>query len=689
MYATAMAARAKERKKTSATSDASGKKDTPPSATNPSAAMNVGKEEGQLMGMEGRAARLGAKSATAKKRQQQQQVEDSSSSGSDSSLDAVADKIATTSMGTPKKPAGSSAKPVGAAPPTDERKAKTEAPSAKTKAPSAKTETPAAKQETARGAGPAGAKQQAVPAGKSLADAMGDKYKHEYKSATAKPQVAEANPEQVAPSEVGANDDTAEAAPGKQAEEQLLHMLEAFLDDRHLEMMALRKNADGSGADGAGGSETKGPPVLDKAAHSKLLQTLCKSMGEMDAAMEVLQQLRTAGHASSVPVPRASGDGERPQLSLQDGVYMLSRDDKLHPQYGAEEIVLTQGGDLDLARAVRLVADGGTVRVVGSSSAPAVPASGAGLVGMGSLEPLPSRSDGEKGGEETRSRAADGSGGGAGGQRRLEWLSFGTEWPKAVHVRGLVRAPGAAKHPSTDIESRWLLAHGSEGSVRDCRLRHDCSANPLWCPSCVPTVDVWGGPWLFEQSAIKSVGGSAVVVMGEGQVNITECKLGGNGTAAASDCLVAGAGEVFVSKTDLSFAVPAAGAAAAAQFGAGGGISVWGSAKCKAEWCHIHDCARGVFVDDAGALELESVGFSCLSAGALAAGPSAGQARLSAVSCVLHQLSAKPTAEPAVPTEGGVAGGGRASDFAEAAPWVDERRPGICSGQDNQFSVAA
>jgi hypothetical protein len=60
----AMAARAKERAK-----DAPPilrEKELPPSASNPSAAMNVGKDEAQLMGMEGRAARLAAKTPTSK-----------------------------------------------------------------------------------------------------------------------------------------------------------------------------------------------------------------------------------------------------------------------------------------------------------------------------------------------------------------------------------------------------------------------------------------------------------------------------------------------------------------------------------------------------------------------------------------------------------------------------------------------
>ena len=60
----AMSARAKERAK-----DAPPilrEKELPPSASNPSAAMNVGKDEAQLMGMEGRAARLAAKTPTSK-----------------------------------------------------------------------------------------------------------------------------------------------------------------------------------------------------------------------------------------------------------------------------------------------------------------------------------------------------------------------------------------------------------------------------------------------------------------------------------------------------------------------------------------------------------------------------------------------------------------------------------------------
>jgi hypothetical protein len=67
VHAAAMAARAKQRQQTSAVEVEKPDKELPPSASNPSAAMNVGKDEGQLMGMEGRAARLAAKSTASNK----------------------------------------------------------------------------------------------------------------------------------------------------------------------------------------------------------------------------------------------------------------------------------------------------------------------------------------------------------------------------------------------------------------------------------------------------------------------------------------------------------------------------------------------------------------------------------------------------------------------------------------------
>ena len=64
-----MAARAKKRQQAAAVENEKADKELPPSASNPSAAINVGKDEGQLMGMEGRAARLAAKSAASKQQQ--------------------------------------------------------------------------------------------------------------------------------------------------------------------------------------------------------------------------------------------------------------------------------------------------------------------------------------------------------------------------------------------------------------------------------------------------------------------------------------------------------------------------------------------------------------------------------------------------------------------------------------------
>lgn len=214
----------------------------------------------------------------------------------------------------------------------------------------------------------------------------------------------------------------------------------------------------------------------------------------------------------------------------------------------------------------------------------------------------------------------------------------------------------------------------------------------------MPTIDVWAGPWLFENSVIQSIGGGAMTVMRRGDVNITCCRVGGEAApggdgasdgrgAVASDCVVvSGEARLHMNRCDVSFASPAPSVAADAQIGAGGGISVMGKAACSVQYSHVHHCSRAIFLDDEADVSLESVGLSCLGKGALAAGANAEAARLNASNCVLHELGAASNDGPKTKARG--AAGAAKGEACEAAPWINSRRPGFSSGEGNQFSLA-
>lgn len=232
-----------------------------------------------------------------------------------------------------------------------------------------------------------------------------------------------------------------------------------------------------------------------------------------------------------------------------------------------------------------------------------------------------------------------------------------------------------------------MLGYGSEGSIRDCRLGHLSDSSSGWCTWMVATVDVWGGPWLVDKCVVKSVGGSALLAMRCANVNVTCSRVGGeSASATAADCVVAAEdASVTVGQSDMCFAARAADVAADAQMGAGSGVAVMGRAVCVVTVSHVHDCARGVFVDDSSTVRLDQVAFSVLASRPLAAGATAGEARLTVTNCVGHELNAG---------HGGKQGGTGAEAEAasvdlEGVGWMDGRRPGFSEGHDNVFSLAS
>jgi len=302
-----MAARAKERQRAAPAAQ----DDTPPSASNPSAALNVGKEEGQQMGMEGRAARLGAKSAQQQETQKQQEKkkaaadDDSSSSQSSSvSLGDVSRKLAAISVegDASGHSAASEHKKTETSPVT--KPASAPAPAADTAGLGAKT----AQQQQQK------QQQQKQQQEKKAADAdgsssesssvsLGDISKllaatsvkdnksgdsaaasqHKKPATSPVPQLASA-PASASEVEVRKTAE-GEGDSNSEASQQLLGKIVEFLDGTQLEISSLRS------AMGAGDEESVAK--LDKAAHSKMLQTLSQSMAELDVAMETLEHLRS------------------------------------------------------------------------------------------------------------------------------------------------------------------------------------------------------------------------------------------------------------------------------------------------------------------------------------------------------------------------------------------------------------
>jgi hypothetical protein len=349
LCATAMAARAKQRQQEAAKDES---KEAPPSAKNPSAALNVGKDEAQIMGMEGRAARLAAKSAAAKKQPHQKPRDDDSSSSegaqpfvtssaaskkapvqdesssddsSSASVEDVAKKLACTSIGSKsgssacmddaaKKLAGVSvgSKHGGATPqasskaPTKPKQVAPATPAVALPAPVQKNGAPPTAESAPTASAPAGA------GDKGTSDKMEHANKHANKA------------------------------------QALLAKIEAFLEGTEEEIKSLPSALKDGGAEGAA--------RFDKDERAQLWRTLAKSMAEMDAAMLALEQLRQHGNAQSLPLPLQGGEaggeskgaGVGTQSGPQDGAWMLTSDDSLHHQFGATEIVVTKTDPMEL-----------------------------------------------------------------------------------------------------------------------------------------------------------------------------------------------------------------------------------------------------------------------------------------------------------------------------------------------------
>jgi len=298
-----MAARAKERQRAAPAAQ----DDTPPSASNPSASLNVGKEEGQQMGMEGRAARLGAKSAQqheTKKQQEKKKAaadDDSSSSQSSSvSLGDVSRKLAATSMegDASGHSAASEHKMTEASPVT--KPASAPAPAADTAGLGAKTarqqqqKQQQQQEKKAKDADSSSSESSSVSLGdiskKLAATSVKDNKSGDSAAASQHKKTATSPVPQLASAPASASEvEVRKTAEGEgdsnsEASQQLLGKIVEFLDGTQLEISSLRS------AMGAGDEESVAK--LDKAAHSKMLQTLSQSMAELDVAMETLEHLR-------------------------------------------------------------------------------------------------------------------------------------------------------------------------------------------------------------------------------------------------------------------------------------------------------------------------------------------------------------------------------------------------------------
>ena len=445
----AMAARAKQRQQAAPLAD---KKDLPPSATDPSAALNVGKDEAQLMGMEGRAARLGAKSQRPPQRQESRSEDDSGSSdgGLTTSPDprvrktgreAIAPSASRESPPT-KKAASQWSQAQKSEPGPDDESSSSD--SAAKPASLGGVAKKMAATSLGQAAVEVGAKKAAMAGGneKDALQHVAAPVKASVQSDAAAAQAASAASEwclrRIGPCQPGddietsTSKDSASHAMEEKARE-VLQKMAAFIHGTEETMASLGAGMHEEGANAGGGRTPK----------EVVWQTLMSSMAEMDAVMGVLQQLHRHGAAHSLPLPPSTDAPPQPE-----GLYLATGNDAEHPQFNAEELVVASRGEnsLELWQAVRLVADGGIVRVL-STSAPAD--SSASLVGMGSLMQLQA-SDADddahrKGGAEGDGELEE--------KPREDWLHFGDNWRKRVHIRGLPQSVPTSKHPSTGVDA--------------------------------------------------------------------------------------------------------------------------------------------------------------------------------------------------------------------------------------------
>ena len=439
----AMAARAKQRQQAAPPAD---KKDLPPSATDPSAALNVGKDEAQLMGMEGRAARLGAKSQRPPQRQESRSEDDSGSSdgGLTTSPDprvrktgreAIAPSASRESPPT-KKAASQWSQAQKSEPGPDDESSSSD--SAAKPASLGGVAKKMAATSLGQAAVEVGAKKAAMAGGneKDALQHVAAPVKASVQSDAAAAQAASAASEwclrRIGPCQPGddietsTSKDSASHAMEEKARE-VLQKMAAFIHGTEETMASLGAGMHEEGANAGGGRTPK----------EVVWQTLMSSMAEMDAVMGVLQQLHRHGAAHSLPLPPSTDAPPQPE-----GLYLASGNDAEHPQFNAEELVVASRGEdsLELWQAVRLVADGGTVRVLSTSTPPD---SSASLVGMGSLMQLQAsdadahRNGEAEGDEELKEKPGE------------DWLHFGDNWRKRVHIRGLPQSVPTSKHPST------------------------------------------------------------------------------------------------------------------------------------------------------------------------------------------------------------------------------------------------
>ena len=441
----AMAARAKQRQQAAPPAD---KKDLPPSATDPSAALNVGKDEAQLMGMEGRAARLGAKSQRPPQRQESRSEDDSGSS--DGGLTTSPDpRVRKTGREATAPSASRESPPTKKAASQWSQAHKSEPGLGDESSSSDSAANPAslggvAKKMAATSLGQAvveGGAKKAATAGGNEKDALKQvaaPVKTRAQSDAAAAQAASAAGEwclrRIGPCqpcddvETSTSKDSASLAMEEKTRE-VLQKMAAFIHGTEETMASLGAGMHEEGANAGGGRTPK----------EVVWQTLMSSMAEMDAVMGVLQQLHRHGAAHSLPLPPSTDAPPQPE-----GLYLASGNDAEHPQFNAEELVVASRGEdsLELWQAVRLVADGGIVRVLSTSTPPD---SSASLVGMGSLMQLQASSADAhhnaeaEGDEELKEKPGE------------DWLHFGDNWRKRVHIRGLPQSVPTSKHPSTGV----------------------------------------------------------------------------------------------------------------------------------------------------------------------------------------------------------------------------------------------
>jgi hypothetical protein len=91
-----------------------------------------------------------------------------------------------------------------------------------------------------------------------------------------------------------------------------------------------------------------------------------------------------------------------------------------------------------------------------------------------------------------------------------------------VYPRTAALLADVARRPhQTVLEGTWLLKEGSSGTFDAVSCQHTAVDAADSC------VLVWGGPWLFDASSIRSEGGLAVDCTKASAALLLRCKLGG------------------------------------------------------------------------------------------------------------------------------------------------------------------